>query len=219
MSGFPLPPIVVDVLVEVIGVALGAFLRTTLGMIVLGVVAAIGAYFYAASSGTWHGVLAIVATLGICAIAGGMLALKRSVLVAVRALANRHRVGAGLVEALFDRIAAVPGVSTVERIPLGQAEQALSTVVRDHVAGDGYFRRRISERLIATIEALTLARFRDAAARDGGVDLALVRGELSSRAAELVDEQLGTASRRLTILFVVIALALSALLSFLIARA
>lgn len=207
MSGFPLPPIVAELVVQVVGAAVGAFLRTTLGMAALGIAAAIGSFWYAFDAGAWQGALAAVASVAICAGSGLLLASKRAALRGVRELVTSHRAGGRVVEAIFDRLAALPGVSVVGRIPLAEAERRLRSVV-DVIDGDGFLRRRIAARLVELVRSVTLARFRHAEAHEGGVDLALVRADLAGRADDLVADHVSALERRLTFVIVAVAVIL-----------
>jgi hypothetical protein len=73
----------------------------------------------------------------------------------------------------------------LERLPLAQADELLRGAIRD-VTGDaaqgGWLRRQIQRRLLEAVRKCTLARFREAGARHGGIDLLKVKEELEEAA-------------------------------------
>jgi hypothetical protein len=102
------------------------------------------------------------------------------------------RLGRSLVRLVFERMLGVADAEGsgerggrvtrgLERLPFAQAEKLLSGSVLD-VMGDagqgGWLRRAIRARLLGAVRKYTLARFREEGAKDGGIDLVRVKGEL-----------------------------------------
>ncbi|HRI55242.1 MAG TPA: hypothetical protein PLW65_34140 [Pseudomonadota bacterium] len=195
---------VVGALAEVLGPLLAAFLRTTVGMFTFTVVLAVLAYRTAAASGSpGKAALAVVLVLGLGAVLGGVLAVKRALLLALRHGVARLQLGRRTLGALFARMLGVHGAAAheaagtrggvvaqkVEQLPLARAEELLKDAVAGlHKEGGvaGFFRSRLHRMILDRVEALTLARFRAEGASGGGVDLIKVRDELSGRIDELL---------------------------------
>jgi hypothetical protein len=194
-------------------------------MVTLGIVLAITAYVIAAGDGSLlRGVIAATLVL----IAAGILAV---VLAGKRAIGQGLIYGvtkAALGERMFDLVfAQLLGVDegasigdrggvvarSIERVPLAQASARLRGVVQKLVAAQptgggltGGLRRRLQTSMLEKVEQLTLARFRDAELREGGVDLVRVRDELAGRTDALIAAKIQNTLNRVT-LFVVTALA------------
>ncbi len=218
---------VVGGLVEVVGPligpvvkrALGAFFKTTAGMVALGLVG-LGVSWAIAWQGVWwKGLLAGVVSLALFAGLGVFLAMKRAVGSAVVRLLSEARLGNKIVGALFARVLKVDEAEAmgergiraareVERVPLAQAELQLRAAaaklgVPDDATGlTAWMRRQVEGALIERIEALTLARFRDMSVTEGGVDLIRVRDELAGKVDGLVRDQVEGALGRVTMLVV-----------------
>ena len=100
---------VVGALAEVLGPLLGAFLRTTVGMFTFTLVLAVLAYRTAAASGSpGKAVLAVVLVLGLGAVLGGVLAVKRAILTGLRHGVARLQLGQRTLGALFARMLGIP---------------------------------------------------------------------------------------------------------------
>jgi hypothetical protein len=197
-------------------------------MFVLTSILAAVSYKIAAQSGSpGKAILAVVLVLALGAVLGGLLAVKRAVLQALRHGAARLQLGQRTFGALFARIVGLSGEAaagaagerggaiarTVEKLPLARAEQLLS----DAVAGlykeggvSGFFRTRLHAAIVDRVAAITLARFRAEGAQAGGVDLIKVRDELSAKSEELLCGVFDKAMLKLTAIFAV-ALALGAI--------
>ena len=191
-------------LAEVLGPLLSAFLRTIVGMLTFSGLLAVLAYRTAAASGSpGKAALAAVLVLGLGAVLGGVLAVKRAILTALRHGVARLQLGQRTLGALFARMLGVHGAAaheaagsrggvvaqTVERLPLARAEALLKDAVAGlykEGGGTGFFRSRLHRMLVDRVEALTLAHLRAEGASGGGVDLVKVRGELSGRIDELL---------------------------------
>jgi hypothetical protein len=192
----------VEALFPLVRTALGIALRTTIGMVALGLALAGGAFWLAAEGSWLRGLLAALLAFVLCAVLGGVLAIKRAVLGALAAGSRRSRVGERTVGLLFDRMA--EHVGFVERLPLAQAEQALRRAIQGLLAAEGgnWLQRRLRASLLEKVEAITLARLR---AEGGGVDLQRVRADLCATVDARLLETLRGAVSRLTLLLVLAA--------------
>jgi hypothetical protein len=157
-----------------------------------------GGFPFAESRGpVLAGVLA-VAVLMECFLVGIVLAGKRAVATAlIHALRARH-LGRVTVRLLFERLLGVAAdqplgqrggvvAQAAERVPLAQLEKRVNEAIRDVLGGEAagggftsWLRRRIRRQLLGIVRKYTLARFREADAQYGGVDLAAVQSELES---------------------------------------
>jgi hypothetical protein len=163
----------------------------------------------------WRGLLAFLVTTLAFAIAGPALAVKRAVGDAVLFGLQKLRIGDRTTAMLFDRMgihavdrAGERGsalVQKVERVPLATAEQylrdAVDFVVRQKEGGGGgFFQRRIRQTLVEQVQKLTLARFRTHDKELPGVDLRRVRVEVAERADAALEEVVGGALLKTTLL-------------------
>jgi hypothetical protein len=191
----PIPPVVADAVAEGVAAALGAFLRTTVGMVTLGVALAAGCFWYA-------GIAAAGIAVALGAIIGLVLAGKRAVLGGLAAVARTQGLSGRVVRALFERLGAVDSP-----VPLADAETRLRAAVADWVGGTGGgLRGRVQRALVRRIETITLARFREAG---DTVSMARVGDELAARADALLLAQLAGAARRITMLLVAVTVVLA----------
>jgi len=205
VSGIPIPPVVADAVAKAAGAALGAFLRTTVGMITLGIGLAIGCFWYAAQGATWRGFAAAAIALAAAATMGLVLAGKRAAIAGVKTVVAKSKAGDKVVGVVFDRLAALPGVSAVEKLPLAQAEVCLTEALTGFFKGSesGFVRRKLEEKLVEIVRKLTLARFREADAREGGIDLNVVRADLAARADLAIGDTAEAMGKKTTTIFVV----------------
>ncbi|MCK6544448.1 hypothetical protein L6R52_01130 [Myxococcota bacterium] len=197
-----------------------SFFVSTAGMIAAGVVTAAIAAGIASPVAAWHGAIAALATVALFGGLGAYLALQRAVGGAILAALEELGLGKKLLDKLFGQLLQVRdteqhaerGISVArvaERLPLKTAESLLTTAVDRFVAAEegargpgAWLRRRISTGLMKKIEALTLGRFRDADAREGGVDLVKVRDELAEKVDEAAADQVRGMLLRVTLLAV-----------------
>lgn len=198
--------------------ALRAFVSTAVVMATGGVLGAAAAWEFAGPEPAWKGPVAGAAALLLFVGLGAFLATHRAVGAALGHALGELRVGSRLVAALFRQLLEVTEddphgargtavARAAERVPLAQAEQRVrGTVARllsapsDGGGLGGRLRRRLEATLMARIETLTLARFRDEDARAGGVDLVKVRDELSAHVDELIADHVRSALTRMTVL-------------------
>jgi hypothetical protein len=194
--------------------ALGAFFRTAAGMLLLGLGAAGLSAWIAGGASPVRGLFGVAATLVIFAVLGGLLVVKRAVGKALIQGLRQFGVGRRVSELLFAQMLGVSaqeaqgergvGIARVaEQLPLAEAEERLSRAVQTLTAPrpgkkQRWLARAIEWRMIAAVERVTLARFRDEARTSGGVDLLKVRQELSgwvdTRLADTVQAKLKTLS-------------------------
>jgi|CXWL01.1.fsa_nt_gi hypothetical protein len=227
MSGAP-----VDVLVEVLGPAVKMILRTTLGAFVLTVLVAAVCVLIAADGSWFRGALgaSVAVVLGVAV--GGILAIKRGILEAVAVGVRRLGLGRRTLGALIDRMASVGDaeewkerggslVRSAERLPLAEAAARLRGAVEARTGESattsgarGWLARKVHSVLLDTIETMTLARFREADAQNGGVDVLRVRDELSVQVDELIVAAIRKAMVKLTASFTLAALAVALFVAF-----
>lgn len=192
-----------EVLAGLVKAALAAFAKTLAAMLALTVVLTVTAGWYAAGGAAWTAALAAVLTLCLGAGLGVSLAAKRALWAGVREGVTRSRIASRVAEALFDRVAAVPGAAVaVERVPLADAEGRLRGAVTAWLGEAPRGPKGLVARGLATqIERLTLAHLRRGD-HAGGVDLAALRREVAERADELLLDKLGGGTRLATLLMV-----------------
>lgn len=181
-----------------------AFLIALVGVALFGIVLALIA-LYALQERHWSIAAGAVALTIIEAIALGVfLGSKRAIVAGVSHGLRQSRLVPSLVRVVFDRIMRLEAdgevgerggriVQGVERMPLAQADALLSRSVQG-LTGDaqqsGWLRRTLQSQLLKLIRKYTLARFRDEAAKHGGVDLIKVRNELESTADDVICRKL-----------------------------
>lgn len=224
-----------DLIGPLLGTALRTFLGTAAGMFVLGIGLAIYGFRTAAEAGGWKGLLAALASLGIALALGVVLAGKRAIGKALARGIQGGQLGRRTVGMLFERMLGLDTggdkgerggslARTLERLPLAEAETRLASAVRSLVDAPPDARglkaklaRKIQLKLLDLVEKVTVARFRQEG-QAGGIDLALVRDELSDRMDQMLSERVQGALARVTIVLIVIAVAASVAASHGIAR-
>lgn len=200
----------------ILGPALSAFLRTTIGMSLLGLVLTGASFYWAAQGSVMRGALAAALALALCTWIGIMLAAKRAVGRGLLHGLQRLGLGRRLLELLFDRLVPDRAAQAVERLPLAQAEERLGSAVRGLIAAQdqggglrGWLRRKLQTRLLLGIQQATLARFRKSGSEVSGIDLLRVRDELAGNIDRLLGDKIQAALASTTILFVGLAVLLS----------
>lgn len=210
-----------------LGAAIKAFLRTTVGMVVLALVM-LGVSFYLAAEGSVvRGVLAALLALVTCGVFGVTLATKRAAGVALARGLEKAKLGQRGLELVFRRMLGVDDegthgdrggkvARTAENIPLATAEQKLTDAVSELIAAPqkggglrGRLQRRLLDSLLTRIQTVTLAELRSADQQGDGVDLIRVRDKLTGRVDELLLSQASGALRKVTVMLVAAAVVLS----------
>lgn len=182
---------VAEQLAGLAGVAVRSFLATLALLTLAGVALAAGSYYLLREYPVYGGLAAALAVVeGVAA--GVLLGGRRAGLAALAHGLRRWRLGAAAVRLVFDRLP-VGTAAAVGRLPLAQAEAALTTaiggLIRSRAEGgglSGWFRRTLQGRLAGLVQRATLARFRQGGAASAGVDLATVRGDLEARIDDLL---------------------------------
>jgi hypothetical protein len=214
--------VLAPILRPVVSVAIKKLLTTTLGMLVLAVVVVCYAVVRLADVVWWQQLMAVSFLLVGCTALAGVLAGKRAVFGALAEALGRSQLGARAINAVFEGIfrlrqagaPSIPSVavsataSTVERVPLAQAESLLRRAIDAFVSSDvdnakgirASIGRAIRRRLGEKVESVTLARFRTEAHQ--GIDLQRVQEELAAKADALIVAQLHSAVQKLTVLIV-----------------
>jgi hypothetical protein len=188
-------------------VAVRSFVLTMLLMLLVGTALAAATYYLLADH-FWYALMGAAIVLLEAAMVGVIWASKRAMIVTMVHGLRRHRVGAKAVRLVFQRVLGVSPepafgdrggfvTRTIERLPLAQAEQRLTETVDNLIHAPEEDRRlrsrvrlRIQARLLRYVQALTLARFRDACAQEGGVDMFMVQAELEERLDEMLANKL-----------------------------
>ena len=198
-----------DGLADAVKPALGSLAATGAGVVALDVVLAWRGYLLAAGGvSAARGLLGLAATLAVCVPLGTALVTKRAVFAGLLGVLDKRRLGAAVLGRSFDLLlpaAATPGALTVlDRVPLAEAEDRLrrATASLTSAAPErgvlGWIGQRVEERVVAAVEAMTLARFR--AEGENGVDLVRVRDELTGQVDGAIAAHLRAARRKLTLL-------------------
>jgi len=215
-----------EVIGPLVGSALRSFFATTAGMVVLTILVVGGGVVICASEGPWAMAAAALLAVVVGCVVGALLALKRAVAAALVAGLKKLQLGRRALGMIFSRLLDVSeddamgerGASLAkkaERLPLAVAEARLAGVVNGLVgerAQKKGFRAAIARRIQASalrrVESLTLKQFRGQDAQHGGVDLILVRDELSERVDAMVAGAVQAASRKLTLVAISLVLLL-----------
>ena len=211
-----------DILGPLTKEAVGVALRTTAGVLLLSV-AVSGGCFSIAFDGSWgRGLLGAAVGLGCCAVIGGVLVGKRALLSALIVGVGKLGLGKKATHLLFDCAFDISeheplgerGIAIAqqaERMPLAAAEDLLKRACSRLVGpdGGGYFSRTLRARLLSLVKAVTLSRFRTDASTYGGVNLVLVRDELTVSIDELLCRQLEELMSRVTLWLVLAAVGTS----------
>lgn len=213
-------------LAQLVAPAVAAFLRTSLGMTCLGLALAAASFAWAAQGSTARGVVAALLVLALVGVVGLVLAVKRAVGRTLIVGLRRAELGRKALVPIFERLESGVAGRAAARLPLAQAEGALrgavEEVVRAEPAGRGLraaLRRRLQARLARGVERVTLARFRERGATEGGVELARVRDELVARVDALLADRLETALRLTTAVLVAVAVAAAAAVALVVREA
>lgn len=208
-----------EVFGPVIGAALKALLRTVFGMVLLGVVVTVATVAYVAQGSWLRGGIAAAVLLVALAVVTGILAVKNAVMRGLLHGLQKLALGKRVLGVLFAKLGVTDDSTqgeragalgrTVERVPLRDAEArlrgAVNAVLAERAEKTGvraWLARKLIASAVTRIEAITLARFRSEDAQAGGVDLLVVRDELSTT----IDQTLAsTISSKLNVLNVAIA--------------
>ena len=212
-----------DILGPLAKEAVGVALRTTAGVVLLSVAVSGGCFLIAFDGSWWRGLLGAAVGLGCCAVIGAILVAKRSVMSALIVGVGKLGLGNKAMGLLFDNVLAISehepqgergiaAAESAERMPLAAAEDLLQRACARLVGtdGGGYFSRALRARLITLVKTVTLAKFRDDASTYGGVNLVLLRDELTVSIDELLSRQLEELLSRVTIWLVLSAVGASA---------
>lgn len=192
-------------------------------MSLLALILAAAAYAIAAEGVVLRGALGALVALGVCTAAGIPLAWKRALAAGILQIVRAHRLAGTLVRALFQRLLGLDeegehgsrgarAAQAIEQLPLNEAASRLRLAVIHQVKASpqggglgGALRRAIDRTLLRLIEHLTLARFREEAHQQGGIDLLKVRDELATTADAFIADQIEGAALKTTILLVALA--------------
>lgn len=203
----------------IIGAALKALLRTVFGMVLLGVCVTAGTIWIAADGSWVRGAIAAVFSLIALAIVTGMLAVKNAVGRGLLLGLEKLSLGKRVLTLIFNRIGVTDDSAHADRagtagrlaetLPLREAEEKVTSAVNGILAEGagkggvrGWLMSKLLNSLLTRVQALTLARFRSDANAASGIDLRMVRDELSG----LIDAKLAsTVASKLNLLNLLIA--------------
>ncbi len=197
-------------------VAIRSFVGTLFVFTLAGVVLAGLSYFFLRADHWLYGVIAVVVALIESVATGIVLGAKRAMVMAAAHGLGELQLGRSLVRLIFDRMLGVASggevgerggviVRGVERLPLAQADELLSSAVRG-VTGEaqgGWVRRRIQGRLLEVVRKYTLARFREEGAKHGGIDLLKMKQELEDTVDAALVQKVRGGLRLWTILVII----------------
>lgn len=213
----------------IVGRAIRAFASTVLGSFVLAILVCVACWWIAGAHSREHGLVAVVCGVMIFAVAGTFVAVKRMIVAALTSAVLTVHLGERTMKLLFERILALDAEAAhgergalvaraAERLPLAAAEARLSTATNVLLRDDpsaGFVKRRIRAAAVERVSALTLAQFRQAGAKHGGVDLALVQAELAGRVDQLVIDALRGADLKVSTLVFGLATIAACIIAFL----
>ncbi len=209
----PSPSSIKEVVTDLAGTALRAFVGAFLRMLALCLLVLVVAVVIAAPGGVRAAILLGLFVLALGAFLSWSAAIRGAVSAALIAGWQKMQLGSRTMRLLFERILAMDehaeagdrdrGVAApIERLPLVEAEsrlrRAVNTVLGEtaqHKGIRGALARRIEASALRRVEALTLRAFHDE--EDGaGVDLVKVRDALAEGIDAEVEERLrGIATR------------------------
>jgi hypothetical protein len=180
------------------------------------------------SQGVWQrGVLAAVLLLIALVVFTGVLAVKNAVMRGLLHGLQKLALGRRVLGVLFAKLGVTEDgtqgeragaiVRTIERIPLREAEVrlrgAVNAVLAERAEKTGmraWLARKLIALAVTRIEAITLARFRSEDAKSGGVDLLIVRDELSKTIDQRLASTVASRLKRLNVGIAGLYLALAA---------
>jgi len=216
---------------SLLGPAVKAMLKTTLGTIVLTALLAVLCVIVAARGSYLRGVIGALIAIALGLLVGVILIVKRTILSALASGVRKLSLGRRTLGALIQRMAGVKddeawkdrggeNVRKIERLPLAEAEArfrgailSLTKETAEQRGFRGWVARKVQDRLLGYVETLTLARFRDESAREGGVDILRARDELSAQMDDMIVGAVDKLMMKLTAGLVLGALVLSLALS------
>jgi hypothetical protein len=216
----PLVSSLLELIAPLMGRSLRSLLATAAGMALFTLLLTIGAVLVAADGSVLQGVLGAVLALVLGTGVGVVLSGKRAVGAALAEGVRRLALGNKVLGLLFVHLLRVEasqalgerGVAVAratERLPLAQAQARLEGTMRDLLSAapagggvKGWLARKVQEKALGEIEAITLARFREQGAQEGGVDLIKVRDELAAKIDGLLVERIERGLLMVTLLAV-----------------
>lgn len=170
-------------------------------------------------------------------VATAVLASKRAVFAVAEAALTQLALGTTLLNVTFQHLLRVTddtergerlgtvGNAVETRVPFAQAESRLKAAVarvtfeKAEVGGiRGRILRGVRSNLLARVSQITLARFREEGQRSGAVDLVRVRDELGQGLDALLVDQVASVASRSTWVIATVAVALSALVTYVVGR-
>lgn len=203
----------IELVGPLLGPALGVFLRTIIGMALLGLCTA-GVAAYVARGILWHAVVAAVSALVICATCGALLAFKRTIALTLSRAFSKVGAGKRLVNLLFESLQKVlPPTITAETVPISMIESLLEKQLVRAATPTSTLRRRIAralqDRIARAVTGIVLDDFRQGYAKTGSVSVEALHGAVALRIDGLLSDRFERASGRLTVALVMAAFAAS----------
>lgn len=218
---------VLNAAADIAGPALASFFKTALLMSLLAIGMGIASYFIASDGSTLRGLLAVLAALIACGVIGFTASWKQALAGGALALLRKQKIASLLLSVVFDKALGISDESQagarggqlaqrIERIPLNDAVSKLRLAVIHRIKAapmggglSGMLRRKAEATMLGYLEQISLARFRDEANREGGVDLLKVRNELANTIDEMIIDRIGSAMLKTTLLLAAGAVAIS----------
>lgn len=198
-------------------VAVRSFVGTLFVLTLLGAVLAGLSYYFLREYPWFYGWIGAVLALIESVVIGFVLGTKRAVAMVVAQGLGSLRLGRSLVRLVFERMLGVAEgedfgerggriARGLERLPVAQADELLSTAVRGvtgEAAQAGWLRRTIQAKLLEAVRKYTLARFREEGAKHGGVDLLKMKEELEQTVDDALVRKLCGGLRLWTVLVLI----------------
>jgi hypothetical protein len=194
---------------------LKAFAIAFFSMTVAGIVLAIVSFLVLDSHSRWAAVIASVVAIFEGIVAGALLGGRHATAAAAAHALGHLRLGGAAVRFVFERLLRIrdqtdPGdrgarlVEAGRKMPLAQAERLVTEKIDDlskTAPAPGWLAKKIRARVLSAVEAVTLSRFREADAREGGVDLVRLKTELEAT----IDERLAAKFKSSLTLWTIVA--------------
>jgi hypothetical protein len=212
---------------ELASAGLRAFFRTSLGMLCLGFVFAVACYILAADGSVWRGLLAAFIAAVCFTVIGLIVAGRRAVAAVIRHGVHRFALAQDALTYLFrflglearpdaavasgaaDTLTLADAAAKLRRFAdssglVAQADGGLATAILG----------KVRNRLARLVGGTALLELESCRTPEGNVDLARLRDTLAQRIDRLVIDRIERQTKRLTLMLVLVAGALSCLLAW-----
>jgi hypothetical protein len=194
---------------------LKAFAIAFFSLTATGTVLAIISFFVLDSHSRWAAAIAAVVAVFEGIVTGALLGSRHATAAAAAHALGHLRLGGAAVRFVFERLLGVrdqmePGdrgarlVEAGRKMPLAEAERLVTEKMDDlskTAPAPGWLATKIRSKVLRAVEAITLSRFREADAQEGGVDLMRLKTELEAT----IDERLAAKFKSSLTLWTIVA--------------